>query len=231
MELHRAGIVWFVTHSSCHIHSTTTILVLTWVLATTQLSTTDHVLLPVLPPKKFIAALKAEFLNFYARAWQYGYRVNDTIREWGCEFHQAKSNGRRKIIIYNSCYGGRSYSYALKSKICDVEKELESGMIQFDENDDHVVLVEAVMRLGREVDEGQKSINSGEQIESTIPKEKIPVLGQLDMASERKERYRILRLGLNAGSGRLAHLRFDEIPLMSPWSMEEYDGIETIVYA
>ncbi|KAE9400965.1 hypothetical protein BT96DRAFT_919111 [Gymnopus androsaceus JB14] len=162
---------------------------------------------PTEPSEETLESFKSEFLEFYARAWAAGIRAQPTITEhWAPLIAERLSEGKTKIIIYNGCYGGRNFSEELEQKLKQVNKEVEDGTTTFHEYNDHGAIVEAAMRLGREVDDHQAS--------ETDPE---------------KERIRILNLGLKAGSGSCANLIWTEIPLFAAWRIDEYDGYEWVV--
>lgn len=222
---------------------------------------------PQPPSTAVLADFEAEFHEFYTRAWAAGVRAKD-LSQWAPKVAAAASEGEVKYILLNGCYGGKKFDPELCRIIDSVQAEVDSGAITFDPDDDHGILIESLLNLGRDVDAklreeraregrpleddefidveerggwprspwGRSHAFEGEEVEHSpwgpaydegeagvAPVEK----GPRRERSERDEKKRLLRLGLNAG-GSDTQLYFVEMPLKADWSVSEYDGIESL---
>ncbi|KAL8278759.1 hypothetical protein RQP46_008828 [Phenoliferia psychrophenolica] len=184
------------------------------------------------------------FHEFYAEAWKSGIRAHH-LKKWAPKVAETLSGGETKFIVLNGCYGGKGYNVDLQRKITEVQREVTQGALSFDPDDDHGhgVLIEAALRLGKEVDTKLRAeaggatpdlvLSNGSQYvfadRRTRPKFKYGDATSSVDRTEAEEKKRLLSLGLDAGGGQYAKLYYEEIPLRSDWEVSEYDGIESLV--
>ncbi|KAL8278767.1 hypothetical protein RQP46_008836 [Phenoliferia psychrophenolica] len=192
------------------------------------------------------------FRKFFAEAWKDGIRAHH-LNSWAPKVVETLSGGETKFIVLNSrceshllgpytfkvfiqtkpAGGAKGYSGDLQRKITEVQREVEQGALSFDPNNEHGVLVEAALRLGKDVDTKLRAEAGGATpdlvasqyafADPSRPKFMIKYDDATNpvVRSEGEEKKRLLRLGLDAGGSKQygVELYYAELPLGCDWEV------------